>query len=178
MAIQDVWFANLKTLIEKEGGGRRGIRAVADLSGLSEEYVYQLATKKPNKKGVPREIGKEAAGKISKAFAQDKTENWFDTLVFSPEKNRDSLNNSALNNPLALINQAQTAINDVASLEQSLEGLAHYLAGLHEADKVEAMKMIAGLADNPDRHAKIAAGIKGMVGAPFVQFQKTGTHDR
>jgi len=56
--------------------------------------------------------------------------------------------------------------------------LAHYLAGLHETDRAEAMNMITGLAKSPDRHAKIAAGIKGMVDAPFAEFQKTGTHDR
>lgn len=60
MAIHDIWLLNLKALVAMEGGGRKGIRTVADTTGLSEEYVYQLISEKPNKDGARREVGKRA----------------------------------------------------------------------------------------------------------------------
>ena len=72
------------------------------------------------------------------------------------------------NKPLDLTDKAQAATNNVATLEQSLEGLAHYMASLDESDRRAAMRMIDGLADDPTRHAKTAAGIKAMVGAAFA----------
>lgn len=121
MAIQDVWFSNLKALVEIEGGGRRGIRAVADLSGLSEEYVYQLVSKKPNSKGIPREIGKEAAGKISKAFANGKSESWFDTPQEAGISNRrKNLQDSDKNQDVTQVSHAQDTINNIASLRPIL----------------------------------------------------------
>ncbi len=81
MAIHDIWLNNLKALVETEGGGdrRKGLRAVADLAGISEEYVYQLVEGKPKKDGAPRQVGKVAAKKIAIAFANGRPESWFDT---------------------------------------------------------------------------------------------------
>lgn len=78
MAIQDVWLRNLKKLVEQEGNGRAGLRTVATLSGLSEEYIYQLVEGKPKKNGEPREVGKVAARKIAAAFADGRRPDWFD----------------------------------------------------------------------------------------------------
>lgn len=59
------------------------------------------------------------------------------------------------NRPLAPVDIAQAAIKGVATLEQSLEGLATYLATLDDSDRREAMKMIASLSDSPERHARL-----------------------
>lgn len=78
MAIQDIWLRNLKALVKQEGGDRKGWRSVASASGLSEEYIYQLDQGKLKKNGNPREVGKIAAQKIAKAFADGRPESWFD----------------------------------------------------------------------------------------------------
>lgn len=62
----------------------------------------------------------------------------------------------------------QASSREVCTLEQSLEGLAAYLASLDESDRQDAMKMLSALADRPDKHVKVAAAIKAMVGAPFA----------
>lgn len=80
MAIHDVWLHNLKALVDAEGGGdrRKGLRVVADVAGLSEEYIYQLIEGKPKKDGAPRQVGKMAAKKIALSFANGRPESWFD----------------------------------------------------------------------------------------------------
>jgi hypothetical protein len=82
---------------------------------------------------------------------------------------RDSSSVSISNQDVASVQKAQAAISNIATLEQSLEGLAYYMAGLDDSDRRAAMRMIDGLAEAPDRHAKTAAGIRAMVGAAFVQ---------
>lgn len=62
---------------------------------------------------------------------------------------------------------------EVCTLEQSLEGLAAYLEGLDESDRQEAVKMLSVLSERPERHAKQAAAIRAMVGAPFCQPRST-----
>lgn len=80
MAIQDTWLMNLQALVLQEGHGdkRAGYRAIADMTGMSEEYIYQLAEGKPKSDGTPREVGKSAAKKIGKAYGEGRPENWFD----------------------------------------------------------------------------------------------------
>ena len=73
------------------------------------------------------------------------------------------------NRPLPHVDSAKTATNNIATLEQSLEGLAHYLAGLNESDRADVMRSIAVLEKEPERHAKQAAGIRATVGTAFVQ---------
>ncbi|MDP2367658.1 hypothetical protein [Rhodoferax sp.] len=90
-AIQDVWRRHLEALVEQEGKGRRGLRAVADLSGVSEEYLYQIITGKLRSNGKPAEIGKSTARKIALAFAQGRPEDWFDT---EPTSKLDVIANS------------------------------------------------------------------------------------
>ena len=80
MGIQDYWHANLVALVQAEGAGdeRRGYQAVAERTGLSEEYIYQLVKKKPRSDGKPREVGKAAARKIEQAYAAGRPTGWFD----------------------------------------------------------------------------------------------------
>ena len=157
MAIQDVWFANLKTLVENEGGGRRGIRAVADLSGLSEEYVYQLVEKKPNNKGIPREIGKEAAGKIARAFAQGREINWFDQDHDTAPKQ------SKQNSSQALVNQAQSAINRGATISQTLAQLNALLAGFDTGTRETIANLTQESICKPDKAEANIAAIEVLV---------------
>ncbi len=84
MTIQNTWLLNLLALVEAEGGGRRGIRAVADASGLAEEYVYQLVERKVSARGKPHNIGKVAAQKIARAFAGGRDEAWFNNPPATP----------------------------------------------------------------------------------------------
>lgn len=84
MAIHDIWLENLTALVRTEGKGRRnrdGLRAVADLVGASEEYIYQLVERKPKKDGTLRQIGKELAKKIDAAYAPEKGAGWFDRPI-------------------------------------------------------------------------------------------------
>lgn len=76
---------------------------------------------------------------------------------------------SMSNTDVAPVDSAQAATNNVATLEQSLEGLAHYMACLDESDRAEVMRSIAVLEKEPERHAKQAAGIRATVGTAFVQ---------
>jgi hypothetical protein len=80
MGIQDNWHANLLALVEAEGNGieRRGFKAIAAKAELSEEYIYQVAKKKPRPDGKPREIGKQAALKIAAAYSEGRPPGWFD----------------------------------------------------------------------------------------------------
>lgn len=88
MAIEDVWLHNLRALVQQEqaahhGNIRAGYRAVADRSTLSVEYVYQLATGQPKKGGAPRQVGKDAAKKLAKAYADGRPDDWFNVPMAS-----------------------------------------------------------------------------------------------
>lgn len=154
MAIQDVWFSNLKALIESEGGGRRGIRAVADATGLSEEYVYQLAEKKQNSKGIAREVGKSAAKKISDAFANGRPDGWFDAITATATLTAPSptlvATGSAQNHALAPVQQALPATNNVASLDVTLGELTAYLAQVEPSRRESVVTLMASLVRTPD----------------------------
>ena len=78
MDIESTWLANLRVLVASEGGGRVGYRSVSEAAGLSEEYIYQLCEGKPKKDGAPRQVGKRAAKKIATAFANGRSDGWFD----------------------------------------------------------------------------------------------------
>ena len=164
MAIQDIWFSNLKTLIKAEGGGRRGIRAVADASGLSEEYIYQLAEKKPNSKGVPREIGKDAARKIAIAFALGRDESWFDANTQSG--GIAPLYTGGANQPLAPVEPAQAATKTIATLAQITEALAGYLMHMDDDGRDDAADILRKLAHKPENHARAATMLTAAFHAP------------
>ena len=163
MAIQDVWFSNLKALIQNEGGGRRGIRAVADASGLSEEYVYQLAEKKLNSKGVPREIGKDAANKIAISFANGRNIDWFDELQKPDAISPDNKPNQGP----AQSAPAQGAININSNQVMQAKDVVEALAGLlAEADpgRLESVTgMLRDLARTPTDDELIKA-LTGLLG--------------
>lgn len=78
MSVEDNWLAHLKELVRREGGGRDGYRAVANKSGLSEEYVYQLCNAKPHADGSPKNPGKSAARRLAKAYANGRSIEWID----------------------------------------------------------------------------------------------------
>lgn len=58
------------------------------------------------------------------------------------------------------------------SLSSILADLAAYLERLDADDRTEAMKMMAVLADKPERHRKVAASIESMVAATFAQGRR------
>ena len=80
MAIEDTWLRNLTKLVDQLGKGKRrdGYREVAEVAGLSEEYIYQLVERKPKKDGSLPVVGKRVANKIRSAFANGRPESWFD----------------------------------------------------------------------------------------------------
>lgn len=81
MGVQENWLANLRSLVEAHSHGgdtRAGLRTVSAAAGLSEEYVYQLYTGKPNADGSPRNVGTRAAKAIARAFGDGREPNWFD----------------------------------------------------------------------------------------------------
>lgn len=84
MSVQDNWLANLRHLVDTEAPGqdkRPGFRAVAQRSGLSEEYVYQLYSAKPKADGSPRTVGPKAARALARAFADGRPMDWIDMPV-------------------------------------------------------------------------------------------------
>ncbi len=166
MAIQDIWLANLKALVAIEGNGekRKGLRQVADVSGLSEEYIYQLVEGKPKKNGDPREVGKAAAKKIALAFANGRPDSWFD----SPSFDQGQILPSVTGVPQAAAARTSAGL----TLGQAMEFLADYLAALQASDRKEAMRQIGRIVDEPESHAKIAVSIEGMARTPFAQDAK------
>ncbi len=128
MAIQDIWLTNLKALVEKEGGGRKGVRSVADISGLNEEYIHQLATDKPTKSGKVRYPGKEAADKIAAGFANGRPLSWFDSdpeADLLPEDNDLHTKSAMILQALAVV---PVELRDSACLNALLALTAHLRA--------------------------------------------------
>lgn len=147
MAIHDTWLSNLKTLVTIEGGGRKGIRAVADVAGLSEEYVYQLVAEKPNKDGGRREVGKAAASKIEAAFSNGRADGWFNhpiqTGTTLPAVYQPNQPNAAF--PLA--GRAGGAMD----LGVVIDELAAAMLRTDPVDRAAAKAYLIGLCDAPDR---------------------------
>jgi len=80
-----------------------------------------------------------------------------------------SASDAANQNVISVMNPADgTAQN----LEKTLAYLAEYLNRLEGSDKKEAMRQIATLVDEPERHAKIAAAIEAMAKTAFAQGGK------
>lgn len=138
MAIHDIWLANLKDLVKAEGKGnqRRGLRAVADVAGLSEEYLYQLVEGKLKKNGEPRQVGPDAAEKISKGFREGRDENWFD--VRTPSKAQADTGPLLAN---GLIEQLAMALRTVGADER--DGVSRKLAALALAP--DSAQLVAAL---------------------------------
>ena len=165
MAIEDIWLSNLKALVTREGGGRRGLRAVADRAGLSEEYVYQLVVGKPKKDGTPRGVGKTAATKIARAFAEDGPESWFDA---APEELKSSVAHA--NEPAPSAWQATPT-----DLDGVLHALSNLLAqaALDEDDSITLQGLLASLVRKPG-DKRILGSIKLMLDTKaFVPSQKS-----
>lgn len=82
MAAEENRLAHFRRLVEslapagKDGKPvlREGYRAVADASGVTYDYIYQLYNEKSGKKG----LGASALKKISAAFGEGKPDNWMD----------------------------------------------------------------------------------------------------
>lgn len=80
MGAQENWLMNLKAVVDREAGSgkkRVGIRAVATKLGRNEEYIYQLYFGK-TKSGVARQVGKELARALSRAYAEGRAPDWVD----------------------------------------------------------------------------------------------------
>lgn len=84
MSVQENWLANLRATVDAEASGplprdkRRGYRAVADLTGFNEEFIYQLYSGKPKANGQPRVVSPELAAAIGRAFANGRQLDWID----------------------------------------------------------------------------------------------------
>ncbi|MDO9277148.1 MAG: hypothetical protein Q7U05_01115 [Polaromonas sp.] len=164
MAIEDIWLSNLKALVTREGGGRRGLRAVADRAGLSEEYVYQLVAGKPKKDGTPRGVGKTAATKIARAFAEDGPESWFDA---APAELKSSVVYANEPAPGAW----QTAPTDLDSVLHALSNLLAQ-AALDEDDSITLQGLLASLVRKPGDQ-RLLGSIKLMLnGETFARGKK------
>lgn len=126
MAIEDVWMKNLVGLVESLGQGdkRRGYREVAEIAGLSEEYVYQLVESKPNKDGEKRVVGKRAAKKIAIAFANGRALEWFDVDQFSAHAHTNpatSQGKTSQDNPTHDPSSAAELVHAIEKVETALE---------------------------------------------------------
>ena len=54
-------------------------------------------------------------------------------------------------------------------LSKTLENLSAYLEQLDADDRAEAVRQISGLANKPERHAKVAASIEAMTATAFAK---------
>ncbi len=164
MAIHDIWLLNLKALVAMEGGGRKGIRTVADTTGLSEEYVYQLISEKPNKDGARREVGKRAAKIISAKFAQGRPDGWFDIPQNLGENFPPNSPNSASNQAVALANSVQAAINVVAPAQLKA----------NEIDPLRILRMM--YEETPDKFKKQALHAALLAWSPWMDASTAPTN--
>ncbi|MES2685523.1 MAG: hypothetical protein V4706_01810 [Pseudomonadota bacterium] len=172
MAVHDIWLYNLKALVESEGNGdrRKGMRAVADLANLSEEYIYQLIEGKPKKDGEPRQVGKVAARKIALAFANGRPESWFDSMDGGISGAPQLPGAASGQQPYALSieGSAQPQINErravyrVVSVESAVEGIATHLNSVQGYDKPTVISLLTTLVNSPDMHAIVAAGLRSL----------------
>lgn len=76
------------------------------------------------------------------------------------------------NQPLAHMQQAPAAINGVASLEQSLNGLAAYLMHADATTRTAAGALLAALAQQPDHPAVMASLTTLLAPAAFTQREQ------
>lgn len=110
MRIDEIWRANLDTLVRELGRGdhRMAYRIIAKETGLNEEYVYQLHARSIAA-GKPRNIGPRAARRIAEAFAEGRPASWF-----------DQLNASAVSAPKTAAESAEANLMALADLARAL----------------------------------------------------------
>lgn len=70
------------------------------------------------------------------------------------------VNDSKQNHPLALIDNAQAATSNVATLAQITQALSTYFEAMDASTRKIAVSLIGQLADDPQDHARIAAMIE------------------
>ncbi len=89
-----------------------------------------------------------------------------------------TLQSYAQNYPLAHIQQAQTAIKGVVSLDQGLDALIAHLGQVSPAKRAAVASVMTALIHDPDDAGMRAALAAMLTPSGFVETQKTGTHDR
>lgn len=139
----------LKDLSKRSGVPVGTIGALEVRDSVRSEYALQLA------QGLEVSLDSIllASGDISSVFSQQ-------------------------NYPLAPIQQAQTAINGVVSLDQGLDSLIAHLEQVSPAKRAAVSGLMAALAADPEDPQTRAALAAMLTPAAFVEPQKTGTQNR
>jgi hypothetical protein len=140
MAAEENRLAHFRRLVEsrspldREGRPilREGYRAVADATGLTYDYVYQVYTGKSGKKG----LGAKAAKKISEVFGVGKPAGWMDQPL-------DAENLDAEFEPLV-----------PPTLEAAWSKLGEVLTSLDDIGREMAVTILTSLAKNPEKAAQ------------------------
>ncbi len=169
MELREVRRLNLKRLISEMFGDRQAEFSVAIKKSPSQINHWLTGHRNPNGdtcRDVERAVGVLA--------------NWLDECHdgIALKNPHQPIADFVQNNPLAVINQAQTAINVVASLDQSLDGLIAHLGKVSPAKRAAIGGLLAVLAadpEDPQTRDALAAMLKP---SGFVETQKTGTHNR
>lgn len=153
MSIQDKWLEQFKAAVSHEiasanGKEADGYRAVAAKTHLGYDYIYQIYKGKPLNK--PKMPGSEAMDAINREYGE---------IIGVSQSNR----------AIATMDSTQSAINKIASMADCLQFLATYLEALDAGDRAEALRMVARLGNEPEKHASVARSIEGMASAAFAR---------
>ena len=133
----------LIALCKAEGGER----FVADKAVVSAENLLQITKGVKLPSGNPRGVGPGLRAKITKAYP-----GWLSASA--------TTNDFKQNQPLALIDNAQAAINNAATLAQITQALSTYFEAMDDNTKGMTLDLLARLAKDPKDHARIAAMIE------------------
>ncbi len=152
MAIHDIWLDNLTRLVMQEGNGiqRPGLRAVSAMSGVSEEYIYQLITRKTNKDGSQKQFGKALARKIDTAYAKERGEGWFD----KPFHEKDA------------VEEDGSAENAPTKISQSIHHIVEALRRATHPERAAVKSLLPNLIDDPENSVIESLLCNVLRGAP------------
>ena len=85
---------------------------------------------------------------------------------------------TATNHAIAPVQQAQTAINGVASLDQGIDSLLAHIGQVSPEKRAAVAGVMTALIQDPDDASMRAALAAMLTPAAFVEPQKTGTQNR
>jgi hypothetical protein len=155
MSVAENRLAHLKALVEREaqaaGGTERqqrsaGYRVVADMAGLTYDYVYQLVNNKSRK----TKIGDEAAAKIDRAFRGARQPGWFD---MPPEATASHLTGEDEFEPIR-----------PPTVAEAVEAIAELLLHLDDDGRAMASTALSNLARNPNGAVAASKTLELLIG--------------
>lgn len=158
MAAEENRLAHFKRLVESRSpmgpkGKMRlqeGYRAVADATGLTYDYVYQVYNGKSGK----NRLGEDALKKISRAFGAGKAEDWMDRPLDQTEGPQQEFRERP------------------PTLEEAMETLGEAILDMDDVGREMAGTLLASLVKHPEKAHSVAETLSA-----FAQLRKRGTSE-